>query len=56
MLDGDQKSQKSNVICLPGDDSPEGLIHSMLCSLKKDDDIFKKPKPSQQVYLKGYVP
>ena len=56
VLDGDQKSQKSNVICLPGDDSPEGLIHSMLCSLKKDDDIFKKPKPSQQVYLKGYVP
>lgn len=55
VLDGDQKSQKSNVVCLPGDDSPEGLIHSMLCSIDKNDDLFKKPKPSQQVYLKGYV-
>ena len=55
VLDGDQKSQKNNVICLPGDDSPEGLIHSMLCSIDKDDDLFKKPKPSQQVYLKGFV-
>ena len=55
VLDGDQKSQKSNVICLPGNDSPEGLIHSMLCFLNKEDDLFKKPRPSQQVYLKGYV-
>lgn len=55
VLDGDQKSQKNNVICLPGNDSPEGLIHSMLSLMPKDDIFFKKPKPSQQVYLKGFV-
>ena len=55
VLDGDQKTQKSNVICLPGNDSPEGLIHTILLSLNKEDVLFKKPRPSQQVYLKGFV-
>ena len=55
VLDGDQKTQKNNIICLPGNDSPEGLIHSMLSQMDKDDVFFKKPKPSQQVYLKGFV-
>jgi len=40
---------------MPGNDSPEGLIHSMLSQMDKDDVFFKKPKPSQQVYLKGFV-
>ncbi len=55
VLDGDQKSQKNNVICLPGKNSPEGLIHSLISNCKEDDDFFKKPKPAKQVYLKGFV-
>jgi len=56
VLDGDQpKSRKNNIVILPGNDSPESLIHKMLCDLPANDDFFKAPAPARQVYFNGHT-